>query len=539
MTKVGSGVRVVSFVAMLLLGACGSRAANRSGTGGGLGSGGGGGAAAGTGGKMGTGGSGTGGVATGSGGATDGGTGTGGTGAGGVPGTGGVSGAGGAACTIPPTAPVPSAGVTDAVDGDLITFNDNGAWNWFSDERAVVDPAGGKLIVSSVASGDGAGGSARDGQVEVTMYDLVAGTLQRSVLGTLAADDRNSGALLVRSPGHYLAGYAGHNQDCNSYFRSYDGSTWGAATTFDWTPFGCGNAANGKVTYSNLWNMTAEGKIYGFVRAVNVTQDMATIVSTDGGQSWSRGGQLSTLLSGDIYGYFKYWGNGVDRIDFVGTEAHPRDFDNSLYHGYIKGGKSYDSTDRMMDADITDAAAPMLTMFTKLFATGTVIHGVTLTHAWNIDLQRYDDGSIALLWTARADTNADDPDHRILYARFDGGSWTLTYLGKAGHKLYDSEQDYIGLGALHPNDPRTIYISTPIDPRDDTTDLGVHEIFRGTTCDHGATFTWTPVTQKSTHDNLRPIIPSWDSQHTALLWWRGTYTAAASYNAAVVGLIKP
>jgi hypothetical protein len=91
---------------------------------------------------------------------------------------------------------------------------------------------------------------------------------------------------------------------------------------------------------------------------------------------------------------------------------------------------------------------------------------------------------------------------------------------------------------LHPNDPRTIYISTTIDPRDDTTDLGKHEIFQGTTCDNGTTFTWTPITARSTRDNLRPIVPAWDASHTALLWFRGTYTTAQQYNAAVVGIIS-
>jgi hypothetical protein len=239
-----------------------------------------------------------------------------------------------------------------------------------------------------------------------------------------------------------------------------------------------------------------------------------------------------------VAGYYKYWGNGVDRIDFVGTEAHPRDFDNNLYHGYVKGRKSYDSGNTMVDADTTDTTAPVITQFTKVFATGTVIKGATMNHAWNIDLQRYDDGTIALLFKTRADTNTDDPDHRLLYARFDGTAWKTTYLGKAGHKLYASEQDYVGLGALHPNDPHTIYISTPIDPRDDTTVLPFHEIFQGTTCDLGATFTWTPVTQKSTRDNLRPIVPAWDARNTALLWWRGTYSTAQIYNAAVVGIVR-
>jgi hypothetical protein len=61
-------------------------------------------------------------------------------------------------------------------------------------------------------------------------------------------------------------------------------------------------------------------------------------------------------------------------------------------------------------------------------------------------------------------TSADDPDKRLMYARFDGDSWKLTYLARAGTKLYDSEQDYTGLGALDPNNPEVIYISTPYDP---------------------------------------------------------------------------
>jgi hypothetical protein len=34
--------------------------------------------------------------------------------------------------------------------------NDNGAWSWFEDERAVIDPANCTLLVSSVANGGGA-----------------------------------------------------------------------------------------------------------------------------------------------------------------------------------------------------------------------------------------------------------------------------------------------------------------------------------------------------------------------------------------------
>lgn len=157
-----------------------------------------------------------------------------------------------------------------------------------------------------------------------------------------------------------------------------------------------------------------------------------------------------------------------------------------------------------------------------------------------------DDGTVVILGQGRAKptcgttegygkTNCD-PDKRILYFRFDGTSWKGTYLVKAGPKLYSTEEDYIGGGALHPDDPHTIFISSTYDPRDDKTTK--RELYQGTTCDNGATWQWTPITKNSTVDNIRPIVPKWDAQHTALVWMKGTYSTAQSYSMQLVGLIS-
>jgi len=65
-----------------------------------------------------------------------------------------------------------------AVPPGLITFNDDGAWNWFQDERAIV--VGGKLIVASIAAG--AHDPARAGAVEVAAYDPAGGITARFAL---------------------------------------------------------------------------------------------------------------------------------------------------------------------------------------------------------------------------------------------------------------------------------------------------------------------------------------------------------------------
>src|SRR5690348_13164379 len=70
----------------------------------------------------------------------------------------------------------------DQVSGNLIQFNDNGAWTWYSDERAVVDRAPGKLIVAVDVSGSGLGGSPRNGAIDATLFDVPSGTSQRATL---------------------------------------------------------------------------------------------------------------------------------------------------------------------------------------------------------------------------------------------------------------------------------------------------------------------------------------------------------------------
>ena len=158
------------------------------------------------------------------------------------------------------------------------------------------------------------------------------------------------------------------------------------------------------------------------------------------------------------------------------------------------------------------------------------------------ELERDAQGNLYVLFTTRYGTNIasnrpGDADHRLFYARFDGAQWHTTELAKMGGPLYFSEQDYTGLGAIHPDNPNLIYISTTFDPRDNTP-LSKHEIFKGTTGDHGATWQWTQITFDSTVDNLRPAIPKWDAQHTVVCWLRGDYVTQRDFDQTLVCLLS-
>ncbi|HKO53924.1 MAG TPA: hypothetical protein VJV79_39725, partial [Polyangiaceae bacterium] len=456
-------------------------------------------------------------------------------------GTGGAAGGGSVACPALPTAVIPAK--------DIIQFNDDGGWCWYQDERVVIDTKGKKAIIGSVATG-----GARNGQPEAVIYDLAAGTKAKYNLGgKLNPDDHNAPGFVVLPDGTYAAMWATHRDNCYSYYGVFNGSQW-SSKTYDWAKDGCeweaGKNPNSphRITYANPWYLSAESKIFSAVRSISTSPAMLS--SSDGGNTWNFYGRLTaTPTVGYVAGYYKYWGNGTDRIDFVATQAHPRDDKTSLFHGFFKGGQLHDSEGKVIDDKAEDTKAENIDKFTPVILHGAQVKtpsgSIPLYRFWNHDIVRYDDGTIVVLGQGRANfpdstpgPTAEDPDKRMIYARWDAiaKTWTVTYLVKAGPKLYADEQDYTGLGATHPDNPNVIFVSTTFDPRTDTqVPSKKHEIFMGVTCDKGATWKWAPLTENSTKDNLRPVVPKWDASHTFLAWERGDYITAQTYKTEIVG----
>jgi hypothetical protein len=82
--------------------------------------------------------------------------------------------------------------------------------------------------------------------------------------------------------------------------------------------------------------------------------------------------------------------------------------------------------------------------------------------------------------------------------------------------------DINGDGTIKPS-----YVSTDVDPSNgkplkSEADGGRHfEIYRGERVEGGVNWRWIAVTSNSRVDNIRPIVPKWDRENTALLWLRG------------------
>jgi hypothetical protein len=257
----------------------------------------------------------------------------------------------------------------------------------------------------------------------------------------------------------------------------------------------------------------------------------------------------SQTVSGYSNYYHKFRSNGVDRIDFIGCEAHPRDFNNSVYHGYIKGGKSYDSYDNVIDDNLYDQDAPSIRAFTPIFVASTPAADTYHT-AWTNELELDKNGFPVCLYQTRHGTttwgnnsggwgNIGAADHRFFYARFNGSEWHSYELCKLGVGLHLPEQDYTGMGCIHPNDVNIVYVATNFDPVTDV-NIGMREIFKGETYDNGEHWDWTQITFNSTEHNTRPAVPPWDANNTAVVWTRGTWLQPdyEEYDLVVVGIVE-
>src|SRR5262245_61348001 len=109
---------------------------------------------------------------------------------------------------------------TNYTRGALLELNDNGAWSWFMDPRAIVDRD--RLLVGSVRSVGKFADSTLPGwgNVELSMLDIRNGKIERVVLHEhFEQDDHDAPGLLVLRDGRYLAAYSKHNQEPRFCFR--------------------------------------------------------------------------------------------------------------------------------------------------------------------------------------------------------------------------------------------------------------------------------------------------------------------------------
>ena len=429
-----------------------------------------------------------------------------------------------------------------------VVLDDDGGWCWFQDERVIV--VGKRLVFGSVAAGRHA--PERRGAVEATAVDLETGAISRVRLSEAPIppagtyDDHNAPALAVRGDGRLLAVYAGHGVENRFRYRISarpgDAAEWGPERSF-------APSESSRITYSNLHRLSeAGGRIYNFFRGLDDLFKPSVAWSDDGGESWASGGVVIDVPSEVRHRpYVKYASDGRDSVHLVYTEGHPRDFDNGVFHVVLRDG-------RLLRSDATPVASLSEGLAEPRLGT-RVFEGGADDVAWVADLELDAAGRPFAAYSIQKGSAGLPPgqggsDHRYRLARWTGARWQDEEIAFAGTRLYPGEDDYTGGIALVPGDPDTVFLSTNADPAtglplSSASDGRRHwEIFRGDRdgARRGAAaaspWRWTPVTQDSTQDNLRPVVPRTASGEPIVLWLRGRYRGYTDYDLEVVGRFR-
>lgn len=413
---------------------------------------------------------------------------------------------------------------------ELTTFMKDGGWCWYQDPRAIIQD--GKLFIGAVK---GCG----TGPALVGVYDLEKDRPLGTVLmqDNFDRDDHNSPAFHVRPDGSMLAVYAKHGHDQFHYSRISDPSDplkWSDEFKHERV------FANPKdqVTYMNLYELKDEGLLYNFFRGIDYNPTFVT--STDHGETWSEPVHFfQNEVGGRHRPYARYASNGKDTIFVSITDAHPRNYGNSLYYFEFRNGNFY-KADGMLIKNLK-ADGPLRPSEAEKIYTGSETkdkpqgYGSVPNSAWTSSIAIDGQGHSHIGYTVYLSND----DHRYRLASWNGSKWIDREVAYGGKCLYERESSYTGLITLDPVDPEKVFISTDVNPSTGEDTGGKHEIYRARIKpeDDISTIDWKPVTRNSPVRNIRPVILR-DGDNRVVLWQRGAFNTYKDYDLNTVGFVE-
>ena len=406
--------------------------------------------------------------------------------------------------------------------GALKTFMDDSGWCWFQDPRAIITDD--KLIVGGV-SGHGLGDAAAG------VYDLT----DAEILGRVTLhpdfdhDDHNSPVFYARPDGSLLTVYARHSTENKHYYRISDPEDylqWGKEQVIEQPE---------PVTYMNLYPLASEGKLYNFYRGIKWNPTYVT--SADHGETW---GESYHLIQNEVEGvhrpYARYTGDGKDTIGISFTDAHPRDYGNSIYYAEFRNGNFY-RADGTFIKNLKNDGPLKPSEAEKVFQGGNgpfrTLDLSAEQSAWTSAITFDSQGFPHIAYSLYL---AND-DQRYRLASWDGAQWHDREIAYAGSRLYDREASYTGLITLDPQNPQHVVISTDVDPSSGVPLGGKHQVFRATVDqqDDTGSIVWQRLSKDDNQHNIRPMVVRGD-KHSVIMWLQGQYNTYTDYDLDAVGL---
>lgn len=390
--------------------------------------------------------------------------------------------------------------------GKVQILEDDAAWCWFSDPRAV------KLQYSS-GSKIVAGGVTKNGSVVAFSIDMQNGRIENGIIHpNLEIDDHNNPAFLELPDGKILSFYTRHhNKDLfmSKTISPGDITKWEKPRRIEITNdeeeelYGAP-----KYTYANPVMLSDEkNRIFLFGRWMGFKPVM--IWSDNQGESWSKSRVVICPQPFDPGNrpYVKYYSDGKSKIHMAFTDGHPRNEPfNSIYYAYYEKGRFFRADGSLI---CTIDSLPFEPSDATLVYNGNSKEG----RAWIYDI-KIDDNDYPVIAYARYPT---EEDHIYHYAKFNGEYWEdneLCHAGKWFPQTPEGERErephYSGGITISVGDVSTVFLSREID--------GVFEIQKWQKFGN-SDWKFSPITENSDYDQVRPVVPWGINHHAPVLLW--------------------
>lgn len=380
-------------------------------------------------------------------------------------------------------------------------YNNDGAWNWFTEPRAVRH--------KGVHDQTYVGWVTKEGDITISSYDNNTKEQKTSVLHPrLQKDDHNNPSILTLADGRIMAFYSAHAGPSLYYRISSKPEDITAWETEQQIPV---NTSGEKgYTYPNPIRLSGENNtIYLFWRGGSWQPTYST--SPDNGTTWT---PAQTLINNANHRpYVKYISNNNDTIHFTYTDGHPRNTNSSLYYAQYKNGvlNKADGTKIKGIESLPIAPSEGDTVFKD---------PTKQTKTWVWDIAIDSTGNPIIVYA----TFPSNTNHQYHYARWSGTQWVSHKITDAGTYIDGPYEPYYSGGlSIDHNNPSVVYISREIN--------GTHEIERWATKDNGSTWESQPITSKSAKKNFRPVtVRGYPGQGPlSVLWMSGDYTSYTNF----------
>ena len=390
-----------------------------------------------------------------------------------------------------------------------------GAWCWFADPRAIHHQnEDGTINKSYIGYID------IHGNIKATQHDFITGQSSEVLIRSyFQPDDHNNPTFLILPDDRVMIFYSRHTDEPCFYYRI--SKTPGDITSLS-QEYKIPTKFN--TTYPSPFILSDDPThFYICWRGISWHPTIAKFTVPSNTETtecvW---GPYQMVQSTASRPYAKYTSNGKDKIAMAYTTGHPDPtMPNYLYYNYVDINtlELKDIKGKVLSKigeEIYQVAATP--DYVNSYPDAVVDPSPLRNWLWQVVLDQDENPAIAMVTIS-----ADKTSHDYYYAKWNGESWTKTFLANGGGHFHQSpniEKCYSGGMAIDDQNPHNVICSVPVEGENGK----VFELINYVVDDNATVVAVDTITKDSEQNNIRPyIIPHRGDSPLKLTWMNGKY----------------